>query len=123
MSKLYPWIQKDLAECDKLGHTKERAKVFINQYKERGWCDAELWNIDHEFGKWILPRLKAYSTYANGVPGGLKATQWEKIISDMIAGFEIMAHEKLNWSATPEQEAQANKAMHLFGKYGRSLWC
>lgn len=124
--KKYEWVKTDIEYAKKMGHCNDngkRSKLFVKQYEERGWCDAELWNIDHEFGKWILPRIKSYAKYANGVPGGITEKEWKSILKQMIDGFEIIAHPKDNWSCDAKKEEKANTAMELFGKYGRLLWC
>jgi hypothetical protein len=93
---------------------------FWLQRRFRGW-DSETWNLDFEFGKWVLPRVRRFKELERGYPKGLTEQEWNGILDQMIAGFALVAGDSY-WLLSPDDEAVVNNAFALFGKWGRALW-
>ena len=99
------------------------------QREEHGFDSTELWNLDVTFAKFLVPRLKAYKESRSGIPGRLvssdKTTEkdskkWDKIIQDMIDGFEIIATvDGYNWK---DKSGKPEKAVKLLAKHYFDLW-
>lgn len=90
-------LHEDLPASD------ERQAKWATQRVERGFDDAELWNLDITFAKFVLPRLKAYKV----------ATDHEddKGIDKMIVAFEaIVSGECFN--SMPEEVEDGLKLFH-----------
>lgn len=108
-----------------------RQLKFIWQRLTRGFSDEVLWNLDKEFAKWMSPRLKRYWELTENAcwPGCVSNKTWNKIMWDMIEGLHLSATE-FEWDGDETIDAkertrryqQMDKAMRLFGKYGRALW-
>jgi hypothetical protein len=100
------------------------------QRATRGWSDDELFNLDHEIAKFILPRLKAYRANITGWPSGIHAETggddvlsrqaWERQLDTMIAAFEVGADPFA--LADGEDVKKVNKGLASFAKYYQSLW-
>lgn len=84
----------------------------------RGFSDEELWNLDDEFCKWIVPRLIAFKKKNIGYPNGMTWKQWQKKIDQMIEGFSVKYDELI----TRKKLKKSEKAMETFSKHWRSLW-
>ncbi len=112
-------------------YRKNRAKrIHIDDY--------DIWNMDHTLALIICPMLKKLKETAIGYPsefadpdisadgtnyggngGGVEA--WNKVLDQMIAGFELMAGEK--WPNRNMAEVEkAQHALYLFAHYYMSLW-
>lgn len=103
-----------------------RFEAYKKQRLERGFDDSELWSLDCTIAKFIAPRLKAFKETAAKIgdhPGDVSEQEWQKILGEMVEGFEIYP-EHFNWV---EEEAERNwkkvdKAMSHFHKYFFALW-
>lgn len=122
----YPWVKEGIKYAEFMGREHngagKRSRKFVEQYKKHGWCLAELWNLDHEFAKWMLPRLKAFKKYKCGCPANMEIAEWDEILDNIIIGLEIMVDADRNWNYDIEDDKIVTKAMELFGKYIRGLW-
>lgn len=116
-------LSKELSVDDK------RQEVWKKQREERGFDSTELWNLDVTFARFLVPRLKAYKENQCGIPGGIDLNnktkdkgkaRWEKILQDMIDGFEIIATvDGYDWK---DKSGKPQKAIKLFAKYYFTLW-
>lgn len=128
MALKYKWIKKDLDFINEMNDSKNcarRKKRHIKQYEKQGWCDAETWSLDHQFAKWITPRLKRFKKLTIATPMDLTVKQWNNILQEMIDGFEFMASDNYYEWGEPKwdkKHEQINKAVELFAKYIRNLW-
>jgi len=97
---------------------------FFYQRLVRGWDDSDTWSMDHSLAKLILPRIKRFQEVRGGHPADMTDDEWEKILSEIVWGFEWFASGK-QWDYGPEHRAEAERAhaaIELFGKYYGHLW-
>lgn len=97
---------------------------FWWQRRTRGWDDGDTFSLDHSLAKVILPRLKRFQEVRGGHPADMTDDEWEKILSEMVWGFEFFATGK-QWEYGPEHRAEherAHAAIELFAKYYGHLW-
>lgn len=105
----------------------ERAKKYKEQRMTRGFDDSETWNLDITIAKFLVPRLKAFKECKNGFPARLTEKKWNKILDEMIEGFELHC-TKDEWefeqdiNERNEKYAKVNKALKHFSKYFHDLW-
>ena len=105
-----------------------RLEFWAEQRKERGFDDRELWDLDHTFASFILPRLKAFKTYTSGYPSVLTEKEWNHILKDMIYSFElVVAREEFPPIEYTEEQKKLwrkrkQRGLNLFGKYFSHLW-
>lgn len=101
----------------------DRFEDFKKQRLERGFDSSELWSLDCTIAEFIAPRLKVFRENSGDSPIGKSRTEWEKILDEMIEGFEIYPNH-FNWS--PEESNQnwskVYKALEHFRKYFFQLW-
>ncbi len=83
--------------------------------------DEELWNLDHTFAIYILPRLEKFRDNLYGYPSQLTEEEWIVILESMIHSFRIIASDDC-FVTTPELEEEIQLGLDLFGKWFRSLW-
>lgn len=105
----------------------ERAMKFKEQRMTRGFDDSETWNLDMTIAKFLVPRLKAFKECENGHPAGMSEKKWDKILDEMIEGFELHC-TKDEWefdmdiNTRNEKKAKVDKALKHFSKYFHDLW-
>jgi hypothetical protein len=107
-------------------HKDKRYKQFKRYIKTHGYSPDELWALDHTIAAFILFRLKAFRKGPGecSYPGNLTSKQWQRILDDMIAGFEFYAnHDGWRDDEAKEGWEKWDKAMKLFVEYFESLWC
>lgn len=103
-----------------------RFEAYKKQRLERGFDDSELWSLDCTIAEFIAPRLKAFKEAAAKIgdhPGNVPEQEWQKILEEMVEGFEIYP-DRFDWT---DEEAErnwkkVNKAMSHFHKYFFALW-
>lgn len=95
----------------------------------RGFDNTELWNLDDTIAQFVLPRLKAFRNYTNGVPIEYNSLEeWQEAIDKMIFFFESVIDNDWFWKAdrTKEEMLEHEKKMHegleLFCKNYSNLW-
>lgn len=101
----------------KIYKNDERYKKFKKQRAERGFDDTETWGLDVTIAKFILPRLKRFKEISNGIPIGLTQEEWNKILDEIIEGFEIISKDNMTINSEKEQ-----RALKLFSEHYFSLW-
>lgn len=124
--KLKTWAEKEIEsihEMNKGPKMKKRLKRHLKQFEEQGWTDADTWSLDHSFAKYIAPRLKKFRELNNGYPGNLTEEKWNKILDEMIEGFEFAADENKYWDVDNDENfKKLEKALDHFKTYFRALW-
>ena len=120
------WCEKQLKELKKEKKPK-RKKLWLKQFKNRGWTDKELWNLDVSFAKWILPRLVEFKKQTMSYPPKFKnESEWAKVLQTMIDGFTIMADENIYFSLPRTEKDKKFKkiklSMSLFYNHIYDLW-
>jgi len=112
-------------------------KWFIQRGK-RGYADSDLWSLDYYLSGWLPDALRELKKIQNGYPASLTRKEWDKILDEMIEGFEIangqddiycieangkpiLAHGG-NINKYKKLEKKRIKKMELFVKWYRNLW-
>ena len=100
------------------------------QRARRGYCDADLWNLDHTLALLIVAgteRLQKGIAY----PGtGMTFEEWHAILAQIEKGFRnrLTLHEMdyprddWHWPPTPEEDAEFAAAFDLLKEHFWSLW-
>lgn len=120
------WCEKQIKQIQK-ERIDSRKKLWLKQFKNRGWTNKELWNLDVSFANWILPRLIEFKKQTLSYPSKFKnVTQWKKVLQTMIDGFTIMATEN-EYFALPRTDKdkkfkKIKLSMSLFHEYVYDLW-
>lgn len=109
-----------------------RSARYLRQHMTRGFSDVETWNIQHEFAKWAVPRLKRFKEINNGYPDGISPEEYDARIDEMIEGFEICASD-LYWGFTTDDWEESkridkenfkkiDRAVELWQEHFHDLW-
>lgn len=104
-----------------IARIKGATKRFF-QRRFRGWDDSETWSMDYTFVEWIIPRLKRFKQLENGHPSDLSWETWQRILDDMIEGFEFYLKEDELTNYEKREDGKFKKAMFLFYTYLENLW-
>lgn len=108
-----------------LPKTDKRLKRFAKQRKTRGFDDTETWALDFTIAQFVLPRLKHLRDHRCGYPGCTTSEEWDKILGEMIAAFELLAEENLSWDTVAEMKRQnrvISRGLRRFASWYRALW-
>ena len=87
-------------------------KYFL-QRVFRGWDDRETWDLEIEFLKWILPRLKRFKKISIAYPPHYTVRGWDVFLEGVIERTEkvIINYDQLGYMSLEEEEA-FNKEKH-----------
>lgn len=96
----------------------DRWDEFEEQRLKRGFDDSELWNLNSTITSFILPRLKAFRDETVSYPDGMTREEWESIIDEMIAAFELLEEDKCD----SESNKKIEQGLNTFVKHFRGLW-
>lgn len=101
---------------------------YFWQKRTRGWSDDELFNLDYEIAKFVLPRLKGFRANVVGWPSEIHRAcgeddakakaQWEVELDQMIKAFEIVSN---GGSCIDSKIKEVQKGLDLFAKRFQSL--
>lgn len=70
-----------LMQCDA---NKEEQINLLKQRKEQGFCDNDLFAIDYELIKTVIPKLlETYRRTSKHVPEGISEGEWDTILRDI----------------------------------------
>lgn len=101
---------------------KRQAK-WRAQRKKRGFDDTETWSLRDSFTAYILPRLRRYRETRAGYPGCFNSREeWDAILGQMIAAFEIVEKETGVGPVSKKEWRQYERGMRLFAKWYMALW-
>jgi hypothetical protein len=102
-------------------------KYFI-QRGIRGYSDKDLWDFDFYLAEMISRALYQLKKIQHGYPAELTEKKWDKILEDIILGFEaviwidmIPTVEAFN-AQYPRLKIQRDRGLKLFIKYFEDLW-
>lgn len=130
-------IVKFLRENPTYRNKPEDKNYQISQdfYKKNDFYFEEVWNLDIEICRFLLPRLAFLRDNHSGVPESLckldesfnvineeeSREKWNKILDTMVSGFYLyISKEELD--LTEEEKKTINKALKYLKKYFKSLW-
>ena len=94
----------------------EREGKFSIQRKTVGFDDSETWSLDRTIISFILPRLKRFKEIHSGFPSNLTSKEWDKILDEMIEGFELI-HESFYIINKDTKKLKIEKSLDLFHEY------
>lgn len=88
------------------------------QRGKRGYADKDIWDFDYYLAEVISGGLKILLENHTAYPGELTPEEWDKILAEMIEGFEnrLVEEEK------DFDKSKLDKALELFKKYFLCLW-
>lgn len=101
---------------------------YAYQRVVRGYDDTAKWDLSTYLTSITIPVLKDMIDNASGHPHELTEQKWKDILSEIIAGFELMDKE---WDDLEEDDyiknykknnKQIEKSLKLFAKWYRNLW-
>jgi len=84
--------------------------------------NEEIWNLESSFLEWIVPRLKLLKKNNISYPGYMTEEKWDKILDEMIDGFESNLERMDMLDETEENNKKLARSLHLFSKYFKHLW-
>lgn len=70
------------------------------QRATKGYCDADLWNLDGFYGQLLINSLTEFNKKRHGYPGTITDEEWDKILNEIIHHLkEGMpdSHENCYW--------------------------
>lgn len=90
----------------------------------RGWDDRETWNVDYEFFKWVLPRLKRYRELSDGYPPDTTPEKWDVELHNAAVEVEFILKHYFDCDAAIEPKVAALKIGFLvwWAKRCGNLW-
>lgn len=65
---------------------------------------SELWDLDYNIAKYLLPRLKAFKKNTMSIPLTLTEEEWDDILDKMIIAFEYILSEDSWWIDNPRYD-------------------
>lgn len=96
------------------------------QRRIRGYADCDLWSMDYHLALLILPRIRAYRDYKKkygaGYPANLTDAKWNKILDEIVEGFELYLDCECGDDLWSENQAKIDNAFKLFGKWFAHFW-
>ena len=118
-----------------LNANSKNIEKYVKQYKQRGFDDSEIWNLDIEICRFLAPRLAFLRDNHTGFPGQLckfddnfnvineeeAREKWNKILDTMVDGFYLYM-SKDEFDLTIDEKKTINKALKYFKKYFTALW-
>lgn len=112
-----------------LNANSKNIEKYVKQYKQRGFDDSEIWNLDMSLSLFLLPRLKRLREVIQGYPPICKSfEEWISILDEIIWMFETYSsdeyqnYEPKNKQYFEEVNQRIEKASELLGKYWTYFW-
>lgn len=102
---------------------RRKLRKFLYQkiQREKGFNPEECWNLDYTIIDFVLPRLKYFAKHTIGYPADLTPEKWNKILEEIIEGFEIYTNK--DWyKRNNDDDAKIEKAFDNFHKWFQALW-
>lgn len=125
-----PFYEKYIKDINYLYKHDRRRFKWIRQFKEKGWTDRDIWNIDTTLAKIIINFLKRYKEVNIGSPNITdrasyedNITAWNKILDKIIHAFEIILSDDyciLHYNS--KEYMDMKEGLELFAKYYNNLW-
>lgn len=100
----------------------KRQPEWERQRSERGFDNTELWNLDHVICMFVAPRLREFAKGGVSFPASLTEKKWQKILDEMVVGFDLMEQEDAYYGHDKEQRAKMDRAWKLFTRWHGHLW-
>lgn len=125
MAKKQTWFEKKIKyieECNPKPENESRKNMFLKQFKENGFSDADTWSMDTSISQYIVPMLKRFKQLTNGYPQGETEKTWKKKIDIMIKGFTLIADGEQYCCNDKKKMKQMEDGLDLFRKHFFSLW-
>ena len=103
-------------------------ETFLQQHKERGFSDREIYSITSSLANWIVPRLQVFIDCTTSTPIGMSLNEWKVILKKILYSFQLIRSEykELIDNDSEEDIDRIDKAQkegfELFIKYIDDLW-
>jgi putative NADH-flavin reductase len=120
---MYKW-QKEYIEYIKSCNKKNpvRKKRMLIDYKEKGYCEFEMWCLATTVAKFVLPRLKEFRNIVK--KDVFRKENYAASLKDfdaMIYSFQQIVDNKHTW-IKEEQSLKIQKGLDLFSKHLIGMW-
>lgn len=89
---------------------------LISKIKERFLLN-DIYNLDYNLAKHILPRLKLFKKNLTDHPACLTMEQWKKIVDKMIIAFELVIERLEGKKYSEKVEKSIYQGLWYFSKY------
>lgn len=99
-------------------------KNVISRAK-RGYGRVDTYDLGYYFLEVFSEAIKEFKEVTISYPPDLTPEEWDKILQDIVDGFNAMKEQYYEWGDEKEfKEAQKKyeKAMKLFCEWHRNLW-
>jgi hypothetical protein len=114
-TKIYWYVRRRIKWTLEWPGKKYHAIKWFMQRGKRGWADCDVWSLDYYLDGWMPDALRKLKKDKHGIPTNVFPTgpeytrkdgnpnkaatdiarkRWDKILSDIIAGFEASARVK-----------------------------
>ena len=92
-------------------------EYFQDHIKKRGFCDSELWSLDHAIVNFILPRLERFQEIDPTCPK--VHAKFKKDIKHVIKAFKLYQKDDIY---NEKDQKIIDKGLEKFAKIFRGLW-
>lgn len=106
-----------------------RELTAIFQRGINGFAPQDTWDLGYYFVRVYVDALKHFKKVSYSYPYQLTVKQWDKILDEMIEGFEAGLDAYYELAITDEEKAKQqvlqkkyNKAIKLFLKWHETMW-
>lgn len=98
-----------------------RSKV---QRANRGWSDEDTWSFDHYLSGVIAGGVARLRKDAHGYPEGESPESWDRILGEIVEGFELLAKDEYSNGLAPsgEEKVKIDRAFDHLRTYYTALW-
>lgn len=107
-----------------LGHKDKRLKKFVQERKEFGFDESELWSLRSSIANFTLPRLKKFAEIHISTPANMSAEEWQNKLNSMILALEYCVTQLYDHSNPPSEQmmCKIDQGFKDFGEYFLDLW-
>jgi hypothetical protein len=110
----------------------KRKFYYLYHLLRYGFSPHEIWSLDREIVKFILPRLKYFRNHLNGYPGDHTEEKWNEVLDKIIWSMEYAKNDyildsefiddNLDINIIKQNQTKCQEGFELFGKYFSNLW-
>ena len=116
--KVHDQYLRDIDECNT--NDPKRKSVFITDYKEKGFCDIDLWCLATTTAKFVLPRLIEFRDKV--VKNGSQNYRSIEDYNAMIYSFQKIVNND-HMYVKEEERNKILKGLVMFSEQLTGMWC
>lgn len=113
-------------------HLLKRNILYISDKFKYGFDRFDIYDLDFQIAKFILPRLKLHRKITNSFPHNINSLEeWQTILDNIIFSFEYIIKiyspkfdDFIDYNSQEhlQIEYKVNEGLRLFGLHFRNLW-